>query len=124
MNSSNCKRTRPLWADRLLILAVSVFIAMSAAAASATAQNGGGSLHVTSFPAGAKVFVDGINTGKITPMSTSLAVGDHIVEVSVPNSGWDPVFRSVTIVSGRNDLDVTLLPVLTVGPPGPKGEKE
>jgi hypothetical protein len=83
MKLSNCKRTRPLWADRLLILAVTVFIAMSAAAASAAAQSGGGALHVTSFPAGAKVFIDGADTGKTTPMSTSLTVGDHNVEVSV-----------------------------------------
>ena len=85
------------------------------------AQNG--ALKVTSFPSGASVAVDGIDTGKTTPMSVSLAVGDHTVVVSIPNSGWSPDTRVVTIASGNNDLSVTLLPMLTVGPPGPKGDK-
>jgi len=85
------------------------------------AQNG--ALKVTSFPSGANVAVDGINTGKTTPMSLSLAMGDHTVVVSIPNSGWNPDTRIVTIASGNNDLSVTLLPTLTVGPPGQKGDK-
>ena len=85
------------------------------------AQNG--ALKVTSFPSGAHVIVDGIDTGKTTPMSVSLAVGDHTVVVSIPNSGWSPDSRIVTIASGNNDLSVTLLPALTVGPQGPKGDK-
>ena len=104
---------------RLIILAV---IAVTAAAvAPAEAQNG--ALKVTSFPSGAKVTIDGTDTGKTTPMSISLTLGDHTVVVSIPNSGWNPDTRTVTIVSGNNDLSVTLLPILTVGPPGPKGDK-
>ena len=82
-----------------------------------------GSLKVTSFPSGAAVSVDGVNTGKITPMSISLAEGDHIVTVSIPNSRWTPDTRTVTIVTGNNDLSITLLPLLTTGPQGPKGDK-
>lgn len=44
--------------------------------------------------------------------------------VSIPNSGWNPDTRTVTIVSGNNDLSVTLLPAVTAGaqgPPGPAG---
>jgi hypothetical protein len=89
--------------------------------AQARAQNG--SLKVTSFPTGANVSVDGVDTGKVTPMSNSLAVGDHTVVVSIPNSGWNPDTRTVTIVSGNNDLSVTLLPMLTTGPQGPQGPK-
>lgn len=85
------------------------------------AQTGNGSLKVTSFPTGADVSIDGTDTGKLTPMSTSLAVGDHTVVVSIPNSGWNPDTRTVTIVSGNNDLSVTLLPIVTVGPQGPQG---
>jgi hypothetical protein len=81
-----------------------------------TAQNG--SLKVTSFPSGANVSIDGTDTGKVTPMSISVAVGDHAVVVSIPNSGWNPDTRTVTVVSGNNDLSVTLLPILTQGPPG------
>ena len=87
--------------------------------ANALAQSG--SLKVTSFPSGAQVIIDGINTGKTTPMSTSLSVGDHTVTVSIPNSGWNPDTRTVAIASGNNDLSVTLLPMLTTGPQGPQG---
>jgi hypothetical protein len=62
--------------------------------------------------------VDGTNTGKVTPMSVNLPTGDHTVIVSIPNSGWNADTRTVTVVSGNNDLSVTLLPILTVGPPG------
>jgi hypothetical protein len=82
-----------------------------------------GTLKVTSFPSSAKVSIDGVDTGKVTPMSTSLTVGDHTVVVSIPNSGWNADTRIVTIVSGNNDLSVTLLPILTTGPKGDKGDK-
>src|SRR5262245_25872502 len=61
-----------------------------------------GALKVTSFPSGAEVIVDGVNTGKVTPMSVSLPVGDHSVMVTIPNSGWTPDSRIVTIASGNN----------------------
>lgn len=89
----------------------------------AAAQTGNGSLKVTSFPSGANVSVDGVDTAKVTPMSLSLTVGDHAVVVSIPDSGWNPDTRTVTIVSGNNDLSVTLLPILTAGPEGPPGPK-
>jgi len=86
------------------------------------AQTGNGSLKVTSFPSGANVAVDGVNTGKVTPMSISLSVGDHNVVVSIPSADWKPDVRIVTIASGNNDLSVTLLPVLAAGAQGPKGD--
>ena len=94
-------------------LMIRVFTIMAACwfTASAHAQTGNGSLKVTSFPSGARVVVDGTDTGKVTPMSVSLAIGDHEVVVSIPNSGWNPDTRTVTINSGNNDLSVTLLPV-------------
>ena len=82
-----------------------------------------GALKVTSFPSGAQVLVDGVSTGKVTPMSVSLPVGDHLVTVRIPDSGWRADTRTVTIVAGNNDLSVTLLPALTDGGPGPKGDK-
>ena len=84
-------------------------------------QTGSGSLKVTSYPSGANVRIDGNDTGKTTPMSISLSVGEHAVMVSVPSSGWNPDTRTVTIASGNNDLSVTLLPALTTGPQGPQG---
>lgn len=92
-------------------------------AAPGRAQTGGGSLRVTSFPTGAHVSVDGVDTGKTTPMSVSLTIGDHTVMVFIPNSGWNADTRTVTIVSGNNDLSVTLLPTVTAGPQGPQGPK-
>ena len=40
-----------------------------------------GSLKVTSFPSGAEVLIDGVSTGKVTPMSVSVPEGDHTVTV-------------------------------------------
>jgi len=40
-------------------------------------------------------------------MSISLSVGTHTVTVSVESSGWNPDVRTITIVSGNNDLSVT-----------------
>jgi hypothetical protein len=82
----------------------------------------GSSLNVSSFPSGAQVWIDGVNTGKVTPMSTSLTEGTHTVTVQIPGSGWQPDTRAVNISSGSNDLSVTLLPVLGAGPQGPKGD--
>jgi hypothetical protein len=102
-------------------IAAAICIVFAFSASPAAAQNG--ALKVTSFPSGARVTVDGVDSGKTTPMSISLSVGDHTVVVSIPNSGWNPDTRTVTIASGNNDLSVTLLPILTVGPQGPKGDK-
>ncbi len=109
-------RSSKRWAGGFALAALVV-----AAAASAEAANG--NLKVTSFPSGAQVVVDGAPTGKTTPMSVSLTEGEHTVNVQIPNSGWQPDTRTVTIVAGNNDLSVTLLPVLTQGPQGPKGDK-
>ena len=48
------------------------------------AQTGNGSLKVTSYPTGAAVFIDGVDTGKATPISESLTTGEHSVVVRVP----------------------------------------
>lgn len=91
------------------------------AAIPAAAQNG--SLKVNSFPSGAAVSVDGVATGKATPMNVTLPVGSHTVTVTAPGSGWAPDTRTIAISTGNNELFVTLVPVVTVGPPGPKGDK-
>jgi PEGA domain len=56
----------------------------------------------------AQVLVDGVNTGKVTPMNVSLPEGDHVVTVQIPGSGWNSDTRTVTIVSGNNDLSAAL----------------
>jgi hypothetical protein len=95
-------------------------LALAGIPASLAAQSNG-ALRVTSFPGGAKVFIDGVDTGKTTPMSASVSAGDHVVTVSIPNSGWNADSRTVTIVSGNNDLSVTLLPIVLAGSAGPQG---
>jgi len=102
---------------RAQVLGVLVCILLLAAAS----DGANGSLKVTSFPSGANVIVDGIDTGKVTPMSVSLSVGEHLVRVEIVGSGWEPAESTVNIVEGNNDLTVTLLPTLTEGPPGPAG---
>ncbi len=87
------------------------------------ADSSSGALKVTSFPSGANVSVDGMDTGKVTPMSISEPVGPHTVVVSIPNSGWNPDTRTFVVVAGNNDLSVTLLPNLAAGPMGPAGPK-
>jgi len=54
-------------------------------------------------------------------MGVALSEGDYEVTVRIPDSGWNPDTRMVTITPGKNDLSVTLLPILTQGPPGPQG---
>jgi outer membrane protein assembly factor BamB len=103
--------------------AIALFLLALCAVIDARADAANGSLKVTSFPSGAQVWVDGTNTGKVTPMSISLTEGDHVVTVQLPGSGWNPDTRTVTIVSGNNDLSVTLLPIVTAGAQGPKGDK-
>ena len=107
--------------QRFTVIVVKL-IAACLLCASLHAQTGNGTLKVTSFPSGARVSVDGVFTGKVTPMSISLPVGDHEIVVSIPNSGWNTDTRTVTIINGNNDLSVTLLPTLITGPQGPKGD--
>ena len=106
----------PFLRQRIVMLAALMYLTQALPSAAAT-------LKVSSFPSGAQVIVDGFNTGKVTPMNISLPEGDHVVTVQIPNSGWNPDTRTITIVPGNNDLSVTLLPVLTAGPQGPKGDK-
>jgi hypothetical protein len=107
---------------RILRTMLSISIVVLLASFSVTAVEAA-TLKVSSFPSGAQVSIDGVNTGRVTPMNVSLSEGDHSVNVAIPGSGWNPDTRVVTIVAGNNDLSVTLLPTPTPGPPGPKGDK-
>src|SRR5260370_39859381 len=84
-------------------------------------RGGSASLKVTSFPSGAHVSVDGVDTRKVTPMSTEVRVGNHKVRVYVPGSGWNSETVPVQVHPSGNQLDVILLPNNTVGPAGPQG---
>src|SRR5947207_15945535 len=43
-------------------------------------------LKVSSFPSGAQVSIDGVSTGKVTPMHVSLDEGDHYVTAAITAS--------------------------------------
>ena len=73
------------------------------------------SLYVTSFPSGAEIFIDGVDTGDITPAKEHLTDGNHTVEV-VPGSGWQSQSQIVVVVEGQNFVNFILLPSLTTGP--------
>src|SRR6266849_475704 len=112
--------SRILWMTRIVWMTVltAAFLLVSGRA---LAESEHGRLKVTSFPTGAHVSMDGADTGKVTPMSISVPVGKHTVVVSIPNSGWNSDTRTVEVAEGNNDLSVTLMPILTVGPIGPPG---
>jgi hypothetical protein len=100
---------------RALILTASLLIVFPFLAYSA-------SLHVTSFPAGAQVWINDGNTGKVTPMSMVVTEGASVkITVQIPGSGWAPYDSTIPINASNNELAVILLPQLTIGPPGPVG---
>lgn len=79
-------------------------------------------LSVTSYPSGAHVSLDGVDSHEVTPMSTDVRIGPHKLTVSVPNSSWSTESLTVEVVPGQNDVTVTLLPnTVAGGIPGPQG---
>ena len=105
---------------KILPLKCALLVAvLLSAAAPAAAQTG--TLKVSSFPSGAAVSIDGVPTGKVTPMSITLPVGNHQVRVAIASASWQADTRTFNVVQGNNDLSVTLLPALTQGPAGPPG---
>ena len=84
-----------------------------------TARVEAASLKVSSFPSGAKVTVDGVDTGMVTPMTIAVPEGDHVVTVSIPGSGWKAETQIVTIAAGINTLNVTLVPTVVAPADGP-----
>jgi len=78
-------------------------------------------LDVTSNPTDAHVSVDGMEMRKLTPLRVDLRLGTHEVKVYIPNSTWSPETRTVNIVRGDNDLEVTLHSGNGGGGSGPQG---
>jgi hypothetical protein len=72
-----------------------------------------GSLEVTSQPTGALIWLDGENTGEVTPHTfAALPVGDYLVTVSLPNHFSTPAQILVTVTDGAlADADFALLPL-------------
>src|SRR5208283_4116137 len=81
-------------------------------------------LVITSFPSGAQIWINGVNTGDVTPATITLPAGTTSVDVSVqaPGAGWLPFENPTLAISlGTNNLSVTLTQAVTQGPQGPQG---
>ena len=58
-----------------------------------------GTISVTSSPSGAEIFLDGADTGNVTPASFgNIAPGDHTIAVSL--IGYSPASMNVTVTAG------------------------
>jgi len=73
-----------------------------------------GNLFVSSFPQGAQIFLNNINTGKITP-DTIFYLEARVYEVKLKFSDGSEVIRLVTIVSGQiSNLNVDYFGTLSI----------
>jgi hypothetical protein len=97
--------------------------------AQAQTVDDGHAVVISSFPDGAHVSLDGVDTGRLTPMELhKISVGVHTIKVWVDAAGWSTDTRTITVLdldaNGRvrdTQLSFTLLPMTTQGPPGPQG---
>ena len=98
--------------------------------AQTTEVDDGHEVVITSFPDGANVWIDKIDTGKVTPMELRrISPGPHTIKVAVASPGWNSDTRTINVLdvdpvtNRRRDthLTFTLLPTVTQGPPGPQG---
>jgi len=117
------KRIFIVWTVFLVLLVLAI------CASAQTVVDDGHEVVVTSFPDGANVSLDGVDTGQVTPMRLRRIVpGPHKITVSVAASGWNSDTRTVNVsdvdATGKprdTHLSFTLMPSLTTGPPGPQG---
>ena|SRR3984957_14274254 len=116
---------------RLVAIALCTFfyLVVPVALRAQTVVDDGHSVVITSFPDGANVLIDGVDTGKVTPMEVHrITPGLHTITVSVAAAGWNTDTRTINVLdvdaAGRprdTHLSFTLLPTVTQGPPGPQG---
>jgi hypothetical protein len=113
-----------------IIAAIVCVLAVPAALRAQTVVDDGHEVVITSFPDGASVFIDGVDTGKVTPMELrKITPGIHTITVSANSAGWQTDTRTITVldvdpVKGRyrdTHLSFTLMPTLAAGPAGPQG---
>lgn len=82
-------------------------------------------LNVTSEPPGGHIFVDGTDTGKVTPAEVEVAPGDHTIKVTL--EGHTDAEEQVTVAfAERRDMPVTLDTTEPddTQPPAPLPERE
>lgn len=102
----------PAVARRTRRLAIGGGIGVGLAAAAIAAlllRPGAPTLLVETRPAGARVFVDGVQQKQVTPFRTSLTEGDHTVEIRL--AGYRAQQLAAKLVPGQNNaLSVVLEP--------------
>ncbi|MCX6557391.1 MAG: PEGA domain-containing protein [Candidatus Aminicenantes bacterium] len=63
-------------------------------------------LQVDTIPSGAKVYLDGTNTAKITPCQLEPSLGSHTIKVSL--EGYADLEREFVVKNGKNSLTILL----------------
>ena len=63
-----------------------------------------GNVKVISNVAGAKIFLDGNDTGKLTPDTLKTTIGDHIIELSKDN--YDTTTISINVLK-NTEIEIT-----------------
>ena len=59
-----------------------------------------GSIDIKSNPAGAEVYIDGVDTGSVTPyVATHVSAGNHVVKLEYPSCKWR--IETVTVTGGE-----------------------
>jgi tetratricopeptide (TPR) repeat protein len=75
-------------------------------------------LALNTKPTGAAVKLDGVDTGKVTPVELTVTPGSHRVDVAL--AGHLPLSESVEIkIGGRHELQIALQPAPAAPPPEP-----
>jgi len=69
-----------------------------------------GSITFSSYPVGARIYLDGIDTGLVTPVNlTEVEIGEHTYRISLPN--FNDITGNVTIFQNQTtEVDLTLIP--------------
>lgn len=72
-----------------------------------------GIINVLSNESDAEIYLDGINTGKVTPDTIRTTIGEHIVELH--KNGYNITTDTVTVVKDiQTDIQLNLIPFKTV----------
>ena len=73
-----------------------------------------GSISVTSAPAGAKIFLNGTDTGAVTPFTlTNVPIGEHSVSITLPGYFTPEPVRVIVSAGQTSSADFLLTPVGT-----------
>lgn len=84
-----------------------------------------GKLTINSTPLGASVYIDGVNTGSVTPLVKNLEVGDHTIKLTKDlYKNWQGI---VTIVANQDEsinpaLELATIVQETIKPNGTEGK--